>query len=305
MASNTECVFREDLDGRRKDAVKRKAEDAENHRDLLSGLLRSIRWSEESDAQHLIHLIRDDAPLSAIHDFIDENIKKLRDHSPSTEETIDGLLKLRSKASNLQDQALFSRSRRKTMSVEQMSDEPLYQLTAKPWTTATDDDYLVSHLTSLYFTWWNVLMHPLHEPALIEAMENGDSRSPLCSSFLVNAMLALACAYSDLPGAFSDPDDPDTWGEHFYDEARRLWECEEGHASMTNLQGLHLLLLYRNMHGKDQLGWSTLSVMVQMYSDLGLSHQTIKIPHDCPPEYVDFMRMAMSTASWSIFICDT
>jgi hypothetical protein len=270
----------------------------------LGGLLRSIRWSEESDAQQLVQLIREDAPLAAINAVIDAEVTKLRGHSPGTDATIDGLLQLRSEAGNLQEQAPLARARRKTMSVEQMSDEPLFRLTAKPWTTVTEDDYLVSHLASLYFTWWNTFMHPLHEPALIDVMEKGDPNSLLCSPFLVNAMLALACGYSDLPGAFSDPDDPETWGEHFYDEAKRLWDREEGHASLINLQGLYLLLLYCNMHGKDQLGWSMLSIMVQMYQDLGLSRQT-KIPRDCPPEDVERMRTAMLNASWSVFVCNT
>jgi hypothetical protein len=304
VAETTECVFREDLDGRRKEAIKRKAEDAEHHRDLLGGLLRSIRWSEEGDAQHLFQLIRNGAPLAAINSSIDEEVRKLRGHSPGTADTIDGLLGLRSEASNLQTRSPLARARRKTMSVEQMSDEPLFRLAAKPWTLVTDDDYLVSHLTSLYFTWWNTFMHPLHEPALIHAMEKGDPSSPLCSPFLVNAMLALACGYSDLDGAFSDPEDPETWGEHFYDEARRLWDKEAGHASITNLQGLYLLLLYQNLHGKDQLGWSTLSIMVQMYQDLGLSHQ-VKILRDCPPESLDMMRLAMLSVSWSVFACNT
>ncbi len=304
VSTGTECIFREDLDGRRKEAIKRKAEDAEIHRDILTGLLKSIRWSEESDAQQLFRLIRDDAPLIAINASIDEEVRKLRGHSPGTDATVDGLLQLRSEASDLQEQAPLARARRKTMSVEQMSDEPLFRLTAKPWTTVTDDDYLVSHLSSLYFTWWNAFMHPLHEPALIDAMEKGDTESPLCSPFVVNAMLALACGYSDLPGAFLVPEDPETWGEHFYDEARRLWDREEGRVSMTNLQGLYLLLLYQNMHGKDQLGWSTLSIMVQMYQDLGLSHQT-KIPRDCPSESADAMRMAMLNVSWSVFVCNT
>ena len=304
VSSGSDCIFKTELDGRRKEAIKRKADDAEHHRDLLAGLLRSIRWSEEGDAQHLFRLIRDDASLATINASIDEEVRKLRGHSPGTDATVDGLLKLRSEAASLQEHAPLARNRRKTMSVEQMSDEPLFRLTAKPWTTVTDNDYLVSHLTSLYFTWWNTFMHPLHEPALIEAMEEGDLGSPLCSPFVVNAMLALACAYSDLPGAFSDPEDPETWGEHFYDEARRLWEREEGRVSLTNLQGLYLLLLYQNMHGKDQLGWSTLSMMNQMYQDLGLSHQT-KVPRDCPRESIDAMRKAMLNVSWAAFICNT
>ncbi|KAJ9609741.1 hypothetical protein H2200_006069 [Cladophialophora chaetospira] len=299
-----ECVFKTELDGRRKEAIKRKAEDAEHHRDLLAGLLRSIRWSEEVDAQHLFQLIRHDAPHAIINASIDEEVRKLRGHSPGTDAIVDGLLKLRSEAAGLQEVAPLARNRRKTMSVEQMSDEPLFRLTAKPWTIVTDDDYLVSHLTSLYFTWWNTFMHPLHQPVLIEAMQSRDLGSPLCSPFVVNAMLALACGYSDLPGAFSEPEDSDTWGEHFYDEARRLWEREEGRVSLTNLQGLYLLLLYQNMHGKDQLGWSTLSIMIQMYQDMGLSHQT-KIPRDCPPECGDAMRMAMLNVSWAVFVCNT
>ncbi|OAP60891.1 hypothetical protein AYL99_05893 [Fonsecaea erecta] len=330
IASKSECVFQEHLDGRRKEAIKRKmVEGSEHHRDLLIGLLRSIRSSDEHEAQHLVRLIRDEAPLSTgipseahglvtptsgwstltflglqINAFLDESVRKLRENSPRTEATIDGLIKLRAETSSLAEQIPPSRARKTPMSVEEMTDEPLFQLTARPWTTVTDDDYLVSHLVSLYFTWWNTFMHPLHQPSLIEAMAARDTMSPLCSSFLVNALLALSCSYCDLPGAFADPDDPDTWGEHFYDEARRLWDREEGRASMTNLQGLYLLMLYQNMHGKDQLGWLTMSQVVHMYQDMGLCDR-IKIPRDCPAESVDKMKTAMSNVSWSIFVCNT
>lgn len=47
--------------------------------------------------------------------------------------------------------------------------------------------------------------------------------------------------YSEREGAFFQPDDYITRGQHFHDEAFRLWQLEEGRASLKNLQALAVL----------------------------------------------------------------
>lgn len=284
--------------------MKRKKDDVEHHRDLLSKLLRSIRWSEEERAQELFRLIRRDAPLDEINNFIDGSIAGLRSTSPDTDSTIDGLLHMRAEAAKIREEEQSSRVRRKVMDIEEMADEPIYRVSASPWTTTTDDDYVVSHLVSIYFTWWNPFLHPLDETIFIEAMSSADLRHPLCSPFLVNAMLALSCCYSELPAAFATPDDLHSRGEHFHNEAWQMWEVEGGSSSLTNLQGLYLLSLYYTMQGKDKDGWSTMSHIERMYQDLGLFNG-LNVPQNLDPGLAGKMEKSLSTIAWSVFVLNT
>lgn len=48
-------------------------------------------------------------------------------------------------------------------------------------------------------------------------------------------------AYSDYPEACAKAEDPTTRGSHFYDEAKRLLDKEEGRISLPTVQGLGVL----------------------------------------------------------------
>jgi hypothetical protein len=47
--------------------------------------------------------------------------------------------------------------------------------------------------------------------------------------------------YSDRPGAFSDPEDTFSRGQHFLLEAERLFRAEEGAPRLTTVQALLLM----------------------------------------------------------------
>jgi hypothetical protein len=70
---------------------------------------------------------------------------------------------------------------------------PPLQIPAKPWTTVTDDDDLVSHLMSLWFAWAHPWWNWVDEKQFIRAMQSRDSSSLICTSYLVNMILADAC----------------------------------------------------------------------------------------------------------------
>ena len=50
--------------------------------------------------------------------------------------------------------------------------------------------------------------------------------------------------YTDVPEVFATLDDSSTRAVHFVEEAKRLWELEEGSATLTNLQGLIMLIVW-------------------------------------------------------------
>lgn len=88
---------------------------------------------------------------------------------------------------------------KRLMSINVLTDAPIFDVPARPWTEVTDNDQFVSHLISLYFTW-------IHQPAFVvgsspfvEAMKLQDLGSDICSPLLVNMMLALACVRCSEP----------------------------------------------------------------------------------------------------------
>ncbi len=64
---------------------------------------------------------------------------------------------------------------------------------AKPWTTVTDDDELVSHLISLWFTWRHWCYPFVNREEFVKAMQSGNKDSRICTPALVNMILADAC----------------------------------------------------------------------------------------------------------------
>lgn len=73
-----------------------------------------------------------------------------------------------------------------------LSDPPV-RVPAKPWTTVTDDDYLVSHLVSIWLTWMHPWWQWVDKDNFVEAMQQKDITSPLCTTCIVNMILADAC----------------------------------------------------------------------------------------------------------------
>lgn len=71
-----------------------------------------------------------------------------------------------------------------------------YSVPAKPWTTVTDSDELVSHLVSLYLTWGYPFYAFFCPETFLKHMKRGNLNSDFCSPFLVNALLANACVSS-------------------------------------------------------------------------------------------------------------
>jgi hypothetical protein len=78
------------------------------------------------------------------------------------------------------------------VTLEMLCDIPLFQVPAKPWTAVTDDDNLVSHLVSLYFTWEHPFSQLVDQVILLAEMSKGGLGSELCTPFLVNSLLAMA-----------------------------------------------------------------------------------------------------------------
>lgn len=159
---------------------------------MLNDLFKVIRSANHSSAQQLLDIIRNDATPEEIRIYIDETLAKLQggENDTATKDTTNKLKDIR-RMVNLQGPS--PSFRRKVMDVHFLCDTPPMRVPAKPWTTVTDDDEIVSHLVSLYFTWDYPFYAFLDSEVFVKHMAIGDIHSEFCTPFLVNALLANAC----------------------------------------------------------------------------------------------------------------
>ena len=172
------------------------------YRRLLNDLVRSFRTCGPERLEYLLSVIRSSESLDEIGMALDADINLDEDPSSRASEELE---KTRTGVSRSPDSpgGQPSKRRRVVMSIQSLSDEPLFDLPASPWTTITDDDHFVSHLVSLYFTWEHAACHLIDRELFLEDMKSAQLGSQSCSPFLVNALLATACvSYISIFGAY-------------------------------------------------------------------------------------------------------
>nr|POE79506.1 nitrogen assimilation transcription factor nit-4 [Quercus suber] len=118
-------------------------------------------------------------------------------------------------------------------------DEPTHRATAAPWTVITTDDDAVSHLHLCY-------RECLSSHITIVCPHHADPFEQLQSEHKV----AFANGSNDRIGR----------GQHFHDEALRLWALQENRPSMVNIQALCVLSLESNYRAKDKLGLTLIPI---------------------------------------------
>lgn len=120
------------------------------------------------------------------------------------------------------------------------------------WTRVTDNSALVEHLMALYFCWEYPTFASLSKEHFIVDFRVGRPR--YCSPLLVNALLAVGCRFSNQPEARADPNNHDTAGDHFFEEAKRLLAEDKGQ-SLTKVQALGLMSIREASYGRDTESW--------------------------------------------------
>lgn len=188
--AEADCIFDLSLDLRRKVAQRRTIDEREYYRNVLSSLLDELRSSEPARINELVNFIRSDASIGRVATVLANTTISLDgfnstnlDNNPSVESAIQSLLPPPDPYST---NACFR------ITLESLVDIPLFQVPAKPWSNVTDDDNLVSHLISLYFTWDHPCWQLLDQKVFLLHMKMGDLGSQYCTPFLVNSILALA-----------------------------------------------------------------------------------------------------------------
>lgn len=149
---------------------------------MLLEIFSTLRESENRHVIDLINQIRNGAKPEDVRQFLDDKMRRSQlERTPELVQAYGEVRKLRD-------------SQKPTiMDINRLSDLPPFTVPSQPWTAITNDDSLVSHLISIWFT-WNSLFFNWVEPELFLAdMQAGKLDCDFCSPFLVNAILADAC----------------------------------------------------------------------------------------------------------------
>ncbi|KAK3336356.1 fungal-specific transcription factor domain-containing protein [Cercophora scortea] len=139
---------------------------------------------------------------------------------------------------------------------------------ARTWSMVTNDASLVQHLLALYFCWEYPTFALLSKEHFLRDFVDGRTR--YCSSILVNALLALGCRFSSLPGTRTDPDDPTTSGDHFFMECLRLFHLEKSHHSLTTIQALGIMSIREASCGHDSESCYYAGQSARLATEMGL-----------------------------------
>ncbi|KAH8431122.1 Zn(II)2Cys6 transcription factor [Aspergillus melleus] len=297
---NRQCVFDETLDQRRRVAAKRTADELSYHRDMLNDMLKVMKAENQSYALRLLEIVRNDATAEEIRSFVDETLAHFVDTDRDSASTFQKLEEVRRV---IDTEGAGPSFRPKVMDIHYLCDEVPIRVPAQPWTTVTEDSDLVSHLVSLYFTWDYPFHAFLDRDVFLTHMTLGDTSSKFCSPFLVNALLANACYFSDYSEAYVDPGDIVTKGADFLAEAERLKEEEPAKLSLAYLQGTLLLFEKYSLSGDNDLGYKMLHQAIWTGESLGLIGPRIfRMEPGHMPEDMD---ISVKRTAWGLFHIDT
>ena len=263
----TECSYDQDIDHRRKGALRKDIQSLQVRNNALDVIVNSLRALPEVDAEALFQSIRRGERLDAIAETIgsgntDLSLRTLdvdlSDPTGTPGSNFHASTPLRS-ADN-------SRSPAERMWGEQRPQQNPAEASGS-WFRVPQDADFVEHLLDLYFSWVHPFYTLFSKDHFLKDMSRGGSK--YCSPLLVNAVLALACSYSDRPAARTDATDPGTAGDYYFKEAMELDRLTD-EASLTTIQAVAVMAIREASAGRDHVGYRLSGRCIRLAMELGL-----------------------------------
>ena len=111
---------------------------------------------------------------------------------------------------------------------------------------------LQQHLLDLYFEYFYPFIPLLHKKSFLEKLHSKEHQP---SRLLLNAIYAVASRVSPDPRVRTDPNQPDTAGDVFFERARLLLDFEWNNFRVSTIQSLLLMSSHQNGALKPTRGW--------------------------------------------------
>lgn len=170
------------------------AAESSYYRDLLFDLFEANRLGDRDHEQKLREMIRDRKSAQQLRAYLEGMLAKAGLSEINAQ--MVGRSSEAEQGTNIENDV--PRHRPRVMDIQYLCSIAPYRVPARPWTTVTDSDDLVSHLVSLYLTWGYPFYAFFCRETFIKHMKSGQLNSDFCSPFLVNALLANACVSDEI-----------------------------------------------------------------------------------------------------------
>ncbi|KAF2755337.1 hypothetical protein EJ05DRAFT_488121 [Pseudovirgaria hyperparasitica] len=328
----TECRYDPSSDHRRKGVYKRDIDNLKTRNSTLQTLIQAILNYPEDEAHSLVRQIRTCESLDTVADSIlarengleEEEEEEGEPASPDeyVEPTFeshlsgkmgdllleDGTRRYIGGTSVLLNVGMDSEFDNQFMAPA-LQDHYASGSPATSWTNITSDADLVTHLLNMYFTWHYTFFTTLskslfYRDFFLGKPHHSSTQQPeYCSPLLVNAMLALGCHFTSMPGARENKDDSATSGDHFFREAKRLLMEGDLHEKprLSTVQALALMSVREAGCGREAKGWVYSGMSFRMACDLGLHLDSGSMPSSKQSEEAEDARRI---TFWGCFLFD-
>lgn len=318
---HTPCVYDPNSDHRRKGVYRKDVDTRRARNATLQTLIQAILNYDEEDAFELVRRIRSCDDLEEVAESViaadKEGLAATTEDESTVAESAD---QFESELSGKMSELVLDGSRKFIGGTSNLiflppgselcefSLRPMDQGLGNPqdhsvtrWTRITDDERLISHLMTMYFSWHYPFFTTLSKDLFYRDYVAGVS-SQYCSSLLVNAMLALGCHFSSWEGAREDPRNSATAGDHFFKEAKRLLLENDEHenAKLCTVQAFALMSVREAGCGRESKGWVYSGMSFRMAFDLGLNLETGPAAQNLTEEETDARKITF----WGCFLFD-
>lgn len=301
----TECVYDPNSDHRRKGVYREKIDSTKARNSTLQILIEAILNAAEDDVSDIVRRIRTCDSLDTVAEAIlkedatptpptgDDDMDQFQDEY-TLDQPAEGERDLARKMGELRVKDGMVRYFGGTSHLIYQGDEndiptgpypqdmdSLECLDRDPvtsWSEVTKDKQVILHLLNMYWNWHYPYFTTVSKKLFWRDFMRGKPPSTprvavYCSSVLVNAMLALGCHFTDVPGAYAVPGDSRTKGDHFFAEAKRLIfdhdELEK--PSQVTTQALALMSVREAGCAREARGWAYSGMSFRMAQDVGLN----------------------------------
>ncbi len=174
-------------------------------------------------------------------------------------------------------------------------------LNNQPWTTVIEDQKLVEHLLSLYFSWQHCFFQSFPEKLFREDMATGRTR--YCSRLLVNAICAAGCLLSMHIEGGQDHFNPRTACGQFFEETIKLLN-ETDKSSIPTTAALYLMCHIEGSRGNMNALWGFSGRSTRMALHLNLHLRSDRATNESTTADSETTERARRHAFWGCFIAD-